>query len=382
MKINFLTIGLLWTSLTLVSSMPVSGDNGPLMIRYDLSGVNWDSINWKAIDWDSVFGNNKQPPPKNPQQPPPKSNPPKDDSSKKDPPQPDTGSNPPPDNSGKPLWGLNYSPYGVKPENYCPDAATVARQLKKVAEVTDHIRLYSTDCSQLYNALKAIKDEKLNLDVYPGIYVNAGQDKTNDDMDAFFKAVKEFGSDRVKGLSVGNEVLASKNGTSEAELIGYMDQIRSRMKAAKLDKIPLYFTERNQDFTKNLAAHSDLVQVNIYSVYNGKFTSMDDSVKSTFDQIKQVKDNVCGGKLLRIGETGWSSGGTTEAGFPLTLKNEIEYAQKFACQAAKENLEYFYFEAKDAMWKKVSNLDEIQRHFGIYTANFVPKFDFKLLSKC
>ncbi|KAJ2891389.1 hypothetical protein IWW38_003638 [Coemansia aciculifera] len=254
---------------------------------------------------------------------------------------------------------------------------TVAGQLQKVATVASHIRLYSSDCSQLSNALQAIQSNNIALDVYAGIWLTAGPTRMQADLDQFVAAAKTHGTGLIKGLSVGNEDVS--NGMSEATLIAYIGQVRARLQAEGLSGIPVYTTEQDAKFSRALAAASDVVQVNIYSMFDGYFANMDASVQSVIQRANNVKNNVAGGKLVRFGESGWSSAGNTGPS-PLTLANEIAFAQKFKCAAAAAGFEYFYFEAKDALWKAGAVLSE--QNFGIFNAAFVPKFDFSLLNSC
>ncbi|KAJ2579130.1 hypothetical protein GGH95_003264 [Coemansia sp. RSA 1836] len=276
---------------------------------------------------------------------------------------------------GRPLWGLAYSPYNT--DGSCPDVSTVAGQLQKVAAATSHIRLYSSDCSQLSSVLQAITRNSITLDVYAGIWLAAGPARMQADLDQFVAAAKTFGTGLIKGLSVGNEDIS--NGMSETTLIGYINQVRSRLQAEGLSGIPIYTTEQDAKFSRAMAAASDVVQINVHTIFDGYFSNLDASVQSVIQRANHIKDNVAGGKLVRFGESGWSSAGNTGPS-PLTLANEITYAQKFKCAAAAAGYEYFYFEAKDAQWK--AGAVQSEQNFGIFNAGFEPKFSFALLNNC
>ncbi|KAJ2813645.1 hypothetical protein H4S07_000515 [Coemansia furcata] len=276
---------------------------------------------------------------------------------------------------GRPLWGLTYSPYNT--DGSCPDVSAVAAQLQKVAAATGHIRLYSTDCSQLSSVLQAITQHNIALDVYAGIWLAGGSSRMQSDLDQFVAAAKTYGTGLIKGLSVGNEDVS--NGMSEVTVIGYIGQVRARLQAEGLSGIPIYTTEQDAKFSRALAAASDVVQVNIYAMFDGYYANLDASVQSVIQRANNIKNSVAGGKLVRFGETGWASAGNTGPS-PLTLANEISYAQKFKCAAAAAGYEYFYFEAKDAQWKVGQVLSE--QSFGIFNAGFTPKFDFGLLNSC
>ncbi|KAJ1938752.1 hypothetical protein GGF37_004686, partial [Kickxella alabastrina] len=276
---------------------------------------------------------------------------------------------------GNSLWGLTYSPYNT--DGSCPDVGTVAEQLKKVASVASNIRLYSTDCSQLSSALEAIGSNNIPLNVYAGIWVTDGVSRMESDLDQFVAAAKQYDSSLIKGVSVGNEDIFK--GMSESTLIGYINQVRARLQAEGMGHISVYTTETDAHFSKALAAASDVVQINVYSIFDGLYTDISASVDSVIQRANNIRSNVSGGKPVRFGECGWSSAGNTGPS-PLNLANEIAFARGFKCAAAAAGFDYFYFEAKNAQWKK--GLAASEQNFGIFDASFTPKFDFNLLNLC
>ncbi|KAJ1965224.1 hypothetical protein GGI12_000912 [Dipsacomyces acuminosporus] len=276
----------------------------------------------------------------------------------------------------RPLWGVNFSPYNI--DFSCPDPNAMAHQLKKLAAVTSNIRLYATDCSQLANSVKAIVDNNIGIGVYAGIWISDGPGRMKTDLDEFVAVAKQHKSSGViKGVSVGNEDISK--GMSEAALIGYINQVRSRLKAEGLGGIPVYTTEQDALFSANVAAASDIVQVNIYSMFDNYYKSMDASVDSVLQRAIRIRNNIARGKPVRFGESGWASAGNAGP-CPLSLDFEKQYAKKFRCAARKAGFEYFYFEAKNANWKK--NVPERERNFGLFDHNFNPKFDFGFLDSC
>ncbi|KAJ1946068.1 hypothetical protein FBU59_002125 [Linderina macrospora] len=275
--------------------------------------------------------------------------------------------------SSKPLWGLTYSPYNN--DGSCPDQSAVTAQLQKLVSVTDNIRLYSTDCSQLEFVLKAISENNLNLDVYAGIWVSDGASRVQSDLESFVSAVKAHPG-LVKGVSVGNEDLFK--GMAESTLIGYINQVRSRLQSEGLSSIPVSTTDTDAKITSSVIAAVDLVQVNIYAVFDATFTSISNSVQSVITRANNIR-GMAGSKPVRLGETGWASAGTATA-CPLTLANQKEYAQAFRCAAKNSNLDYFFFEAKNADWKPGATL--LEKSFGLFDSSFNAKFDLNSLGSC
>ncbi|KAJ2523709.1 hypothetical protein GGI11_001316 [Coemansia sp. RSA 2049] len=277
--------------------------------------------------------------------------------------------------SSRALWGLTYSPYND--DGSCPDLGTVTWQLQRVSAVASNIRLYSTDCSQLRNAVQAIETANLALGVYAGIWLAAGSERMEADLEEFVSVAKTFGTGLIRGLSVGNE--DRFNGMPEDVLIASINSVRLRLQQEGLGAVPVYTTDVDSAFSPAMAAASDVVQVNVYSVYDSAYSSVGTSVASVVQRAGAVRSGVAGGKPVRIGECGWASAGDTGPS-PLTVGNEASFAQGFKCAAEAAGLDYFYFEAKDATWKPGAAL--ATQSFGIFDSEFNPKFDFGLLGTC
>ncbi|KAJ1674181.1 hypothetical protein EV182_003797 [Spiromyces aspiralis] len=282
------------------------------------------------------------------------------------------------DGNSKCLWGLNYSPYND--DGSCPAIDKVASDLKTISEVTSRIRLYATDCNQLRFAAEAITKNKLQMEIYAGIWISDGDDRFKKELDEFVQVAKS-NKDIIKGVSVGNEELY-KNSMDEGKLIGYINTVRQRLQQENLKSIPVYTTETSIKYTRKLADNSDVVQANIYSIFNsGSYTSIQDSVKAVFQEYDRLRDLLKTDKVIRIGESGWSSNcagsGLTA---PCSVQLEQEYFKEFVCNANSKKIEYFYFEVKDAIWK--GNAPPVEENFGIYDANYNPKFSFQVGCSC
>ncbi|KAJ2713567.1 hypothetical protein H4R19_002182 [Coemansia spiralis] len=275
----------------------------------------------------------------------------------------------------KKLWGLGFSPYND--DGSCADLGKVTSQLEAVAKIASNIRLYATDCSQLANAMQAISNSGLSLGVHAGIWASSGPDRVNAELDQFVAAAKKYDRALIKGLSVGNEAL--RNGVSVDQLIGHIQNVRARLKAEGLGGIPVYTTEVDTAFTPALVDACDLLQINLQVVFGSAFTSTSASAHEVISRADAFKSKFARGKSVQIGEAGWPSAGKLGP-FPLTLDNQKGFARAFKCLVDKTDYNYFYFEAKDALWKSGQSLPE--QSFGVFSAGFTPKFDFGLFNSC
>ncbi|PVU96117.1 hypothetical protein BB561_001364 [Smittium simulii] len=273
------------------------------------------------------------------------------------------------------FWGLTYSPYNV--DGSCPSYDKVVSDMKTISGATSHIRLYSTDCGQLENAVKAITENKLPLDVYAGVWISNGADRAQNEINDIINVAKKYGSSLIKGISIGNEDIF-KGTIDESALINSINSARQAFKAAGLGHIPVYTTDTDAKFTQKMADACDLLQVNIYTVFDNNFVSIKASVDSILARVNNLK-NIAGNKKIRIGETGFPSDGNsgTQSG---NLKDQTEFANSIVCKLRAANVEYFFFEAKDAQWKKTES--PLERSFGVYTSDFKQKLDLSKLGKC
>ncbi|KAJ1957565.1 hypothetical protein EC988_000764 [Linderina pennispora] len=278
--------------------------------------------------------------------------------------------------SNRPLWGLCYSPYNN--DGSCPAYESVESGLNAVADVAKNIRLFSTDCSQLKLALKAITKNDLDMGVYAGLWITDGDQRKNSDVAAFIDAAKAYNSsDLIRGVSVGNEE-TFKNMNS-AQVVGHINDVRSKLRGAGLGHIPVYTTDVDSHFTPEMAKASDVVNVNVYSMFDGSPITMDQAVQRVIARANHVRDSVAQGKKVRISESGWAAGGNLK-GMPLTLENQQSYLRKFKCAAEQAGFEYFFFEAKNADWKKSMKQADYEYNFGVFDSNFGHKLDFSI--KC
>ncbi|PVV01107.1 hypothetical protein BB560_004487 [Smittium megazygosporum] len=274
------------------------------------------------------------------------------------------------------FWGLTYSPYNT--DGSCSDYKKVLSDLKVILTVTNRIRLYSTDCNQLENVVKAITQNNLPMEVYAGIWISDGAQRASNEIDTLIQVAKTYGSSVIKGISVGNEELF-KGSMSESELIASINNARAAFSAAGLAGIPVYTTDTDANFTQNVANACDLIQVNIHTIYDTQRASIDDLASSVVTRVRGVRSKIGGGKKVRIGETGYSSAGSTGARSG-SLSSASGYASRTTCLLKSANIEYFYFEAKDAVWK--AGASQVEQNFGVFDANFQPKFDVSRLGSC
>jgi exo-beta-1,3-glucanase (GH17 family) len=262
-----------------------------------------------------------------------------------------------------PLNGITYSPYL---SDSCAPYEKVVKDLKTISQYAKEIRLYSTDCNQLENVLKAITEQNLNIKVMLGIWTRGGRERLDSELKEIEKTLNnnEYRS-KVTRISVGNEDLT--NGISVATLNQNISLVK---KSLKKFNIPIGTVEIGEKLTesgsKSIIDNSDFLGVNIHPYF--KLLSAIGGIDLTLDYLDTYLDNLTNlipkSKLI-ISEIGLPSAGETIQNYGDTSPEvQFEFLQKAACKLGDWN--YFTFEAFDALFKQNDNsYGGVEQNYGI-----------------
>ncbi|HLB32111.1 MAG TPA: glycosyl hydrolase family 17 protein [Patescibacteria group bacterium] len=117
-------------------------------------------------------------------------------------------------------------------------------------------------------------------------------------------------------------------------------------------------------------AACDEVWANIYPFWEG--VAIEQSIgrlESGYDQIKAV----AGGKRVIIAETGWPSAGSAHQAAVPNPQNEAKYFTDFVSWANTRNVDFYYFEMFDELWKTEPGW--VGSHWGLWDSNMRLKPD-------
>ncbi|PVZ97581.1 hypothetical protein BB558_006457 [Smittium angustum] len=275
------------------------------------------------------------------------------------------------------FWGINYSPYNN--DGTCIGYTGILDQMKELSLITKRIKLYSTDCNQLDYVVKAIRENNLNLEVHAGVWATEGLNRTSREIDEIIKVMKEHNNPGiVKDVSIGNEELFKKKNITENKLIDFIKLAKSKFSSSGYGHLKVFTTEVVGFLTERVINECDIVQINAHVMYDSEFHGIENSVGSLFERIKTISAINPQNKLVRLGEVGYASRGSSIA-HNGTLERFREFANKFTCSAKRNQQQYFYFESKDSIWKVDS---DVSRSYGLYDLNFKPKIDFVSMGYC
>jgi exo-beta-1,3-glucanase (GH17 family) len=193
----------------------------------------------------------------------------------------------------------------------------------------------------------------------------------------------------VNAIVIGNENLGN---VSEPDLIGCINYTKTQLQNAHLSNIAVATCQTWGVLAghPNLVNAADYALANIYPYFDGPGYAGGDPAKAGQDTLNHWQTdfqteynqlvNKYGAAKIRIGETGWPSGGSQAiidghyTGIP-TVSNEQTYITQYTQFAAANQIFTYLFEGIDEP-NKSPEPGDVQGHWGLYTASNQPKWGF------
>ncbi|KAJ7068568.1 glycoside hydrolase [Mycena amicta] len=290
------------------------------------------------------------------------------------------------------FYGFAYTPYGSQLDPGCNNSlADVITDIQLLSQLTTRIRLYGADCNQSALVLEAIKQTKVDMTVYLGIYpiaTDAGAAYTRQ-RDLVKAALQTYGTDHVAGLTVGNEFilnyLGDNGGTQQdpngdvgnagaALLLTNITDARAMISGLGL-KVPVGNADAGSYFNTQILQAVDYGMANVHPWFANE--AIQDAASWTFDFFSTT--NVAPAKALSnnptmyIAETGWptnSSSVAAESDGPsnASVANLQIFLNDFVCQGNQNNVGYFFFEYFDEGWKDIQ-FGGVEGWWGLFHAD-------------
>jgi exo-beta-1,3-glucanase (GH17 family) len=272
--------------------------------------------------------------------------------------------------------------------NTPPIQNNVTLDLAVLGQLTNTLRLYGTDCNQTAMVLHAIDKLQLtDMKIWAGIWLNNNVTTNNRQIQQFWDIIDTYGTDKIKGVIVGNEVLFRQDLTL-TQLEQYITDVRTNLTSRNL-QLPVASADLGDNWVQSLAQSVDSVMSNVHPFFAG-INPANNAASAWAYQFWQTHDvvltpNPKPGQQI-ISEIGWpSQGGNdcgTAAGCPDATSGAVAgitemntFLDSWVCAALTNGTEYFWFEGIDEPWKiQFDTATEAwEDHWGLFTVNRVLK---------
>ncbi len=268
-----------------------------------------------------------------------------------------------------PGWAIAYSGYrnGQDPQKKLfPTRAEVLEDLKILEKNWKIIRTYGAD-QHLVDVLEVIKNEKIDLKVMLGIWLD-GEPKYVDDNLTQIKLGTELANkykDNVIAINVGNEsqVYWSDHKVPQDRLIAYIKEVQQKT------SLPVT-TADTWDYWTNLEKSQkvidavDFIATHIYPIWAK--VDIDRGMEETINTFEKIKKTIPNKKIV-ITEAGWATYTEGELHVP-KAGDEVKQKKYFDAlmKWSEENkIIVFNFSSFDESWKGTGT----EGHWGLFSEN-------------
>jgi exo-beta-1,3-glucanase (GH17 family) len=242
----------------------------------------------------------------------------------------------------------------------------VVEDFKVLSQLTPRVRLYGMDCNVAEMSLDAIDLLGLDMSLVLTIWVDDDEETYVRQVRALLDLLKRYDAHRIIGVSVGNEAIFRKD-LSRADLVARMKAIRAQMAACGFAHVPVYTTELADNYDQELVEASDRLLGNIHPYFAG-VPSNEAAVwswqffKSQFGRFETP---------AIISETGWPTQGAPRGNAVPSVEGLQRFLDDFICHSNRYGLQYYFFEAFDAVWKE--GQDPVEKSWGLLDRYRRPK---------
>jgi len=289
---------------------------------------------------------------------------------------------------------ISYGCYrkGQAPGIKGPSESQILQDLEIILNHWNLIRVYGSD-KDSERILKVIRKNNLPIKVMLGVWLEDEKEnpkRKNENIKEALKAIRlanEY-SKIISAINVGNEtqVFWSAHKMDIDDLIHYIRTVRNNT------SVPVTIADDynfwNKSESKSVTDEVDFIVVHIYPLWNGQ--TLENSIEWMsnifFNEIKKYHSD----KTIVLGEIGWATNydstktGDGQQGTLIKGKVGYEAQEKFLLELSRwidENqVTTFLFEAFDEPWKgggENSGPNEIEKHWGVFYENRMPKESFK-----
>ena len=239
------------------------------------------------------------------------------------------------------VYGLNFGPYedGQDPnQGAVVSAAQIERRMRIIAPYTKWVRTFGCTRGLEYSGAIA---HRLQLKIATGAWISADLAANEIELESL---IREAQSGNVDLAVIGTEVLF-RGDLPPADLTAYIRRFR-----LEVPNVPVTTADTYSDLLDNpeVMAECDVILANYYPYWEG--VDVKEAIARLHARHRRLVA-AAAGKQVIVSETGWPSTGTTIADAAPSAENAAFFFQNFVSWARAEEVDYFYFEAFDELFK-------------------------------
>jgi glucan 1,3-beta-glucosidase len=260
--------------------------------------------------------------------------------------------------SGEKLWCISYAPFRGSQTPLDPtmhiSAAQIEDDLARLSQITDCVRVYSTDYGLDQIAGLAAKR---GMKVLQGIWLSSDRAKNRQEIANAVSIANRY-PDTVRAVIVGNEVLLRGEMTA-ANLAETIRAVKAQV------KVPVTYADVWEYWLRNrdLASAVDFVTIHILPYWE----DIPIPAAHAAEHVRSIRQRVVEafpGKEIVLGEVGWPSAGRMREGALPSPANQARVIQDVLALAKREQFKVNVIESFDAPWKRVFE-GTVGGHWGL-----------------
>ncbi|TAN56833.1 MAG: glycosyltransferase, partial [Magnetospirillum sp.] len=205
------------------------------------------------------------------------------------------------------------------------------------------------------------------LKALPGAWVDERLGRNEVELANIIRIARD--NPNVDRVIIGNENLTLHRLTPE-QMIRYLRRVR----AALPERVKISTAEAWAIWLDYPELVREVDFVTIHTLPFWERVDIDQAMDFTKRMVREIK-NAYPDKPLFIGEVGWPSAGRSYGDATPSLVNQALFLRHFVNWAHEENLDYNIVEAFDQPWKVNLDNNASEKHWGIWTVERQPKFN-------
>lgn len=262
----------------------------------------------------------------------------------------------------------------------------INRDMQILSQLTPRLRLYGGNCNCTIMVMEAIKQTKVEMEVYPAIYLDDNNEQAfTDQLNDVVSAFKTYGVKNIGGLAVGNEYLlgagidapsGSKYASTLKKLNSHIQIVRDTVAKLNLDKtIPIGTGDAGSLMSVTLGEMVDFFMANVHPWFGSVPVEQAADWTYSYFQETDVAPALQASNQPKtyIAETGWptaymkggsesqASGSDPSNATPAQLQTFLD---TYVCAANANGTGYFYFEPFDQPWK--DQYGGVEPYWGLF----------------